>query len=552
MARLSGKVAIVAGAAFGIGRATATIMAREGARVILGDYDADAAAAAAEAIRSGGGEAHSIYFDATREESVRELVAKTKERYGRIDIMHNNVGGTEPGKDVNVVEMDLGAWERILKLTLYSAMYGCRHVIPVMLETGGGAIVNTASMSGAIGDAGLTAYGAAKAGVINLTRYVATQYGRRNIRCNAVAPGLILTERANEVVTPASPEDLRGAQPGAAQRPPRRYRQRRRFPRLRRRGIHHRPGAGRGRRDVHPQPHTRRHDEAGLENLALDKTGDALRRPEIAEDRLMARMAGKVAIVTGAAQGIGEATATIMAREGAKVVVADYNTDGAKAVAEAIRGKGGEAHALFVDATREESVRELIAKSKERYGFVNVMHNNVGGTEPVKDVAVADIDVADWDAIFNLTLKSTLFGCKHVIPLMLEHGGGAIVNTASMAGVHGGLGLSAYGGAKSGVIGLTRYVATQYGRHHIRCNAVAPGLIVTPRASELIPENVRNVFAAHNLVPRNGTPEDIGYTVTFLASDEAGFITGQVIQVDGGSLAHGPTMVDLMKIGVMM
>ncbi len=166
--------------------------------------------------------------------------------------------------------------------------------------------------------------------------------------------------------------------------------------------------------------------------------------------------------------------------------------------------------------------------------------------------AVADIDVADWDAIFNLTLKSTLFGCKHVIPLMLEHGGGAIVNTASMAGVHGGLGLSAYGGAKSGVIGLTRYVATQYGRHHIRCNAVAPGLIVTPRASELIPENVRNVFASHNLVPRNGTPEDIGYTVTFLASDEAGFITGQVIQVDGGSLAHGPTMVDLMKIGVMM
>jgi NAD(P)-dependent dehydrogenase (short-subunit alcohol dehydrogenase family) len=266
----------------------------------------------------------------------------------------------------------------------------------------------------------------------------------------------------------------------------------------------------------------------------------------------MARMAGKVAIVTGAAQGIGEATASIMAREGAKVVVADYNADGASAVAETIRGKGGDAHALFVDATKEESVRELIAKSRERYGFVNVMHNNVGGTEPVKDVAVADIDIADWDAIFNLTLKSTLFGCKYVIPLMLEHGGGAIVNTASMAGVHGGPGLSAYGGAKSAVIGLTRYVATQYGRHHIRCNAVAPGLIVTPRASELIPENVRQVFKSHNLVPRNGTPEDIGYTVTFLASDEAGFITGQVIQVDGGALTHGPTMVDLMKIGVMM
>ena len=266
----------------------------------------------------------------------------------------------------------------------------------------------------------------------------------------------------------------------------------------------------------------------------------------------MARMAGKVAIVTGAAQGIGAATATIMAREGARVVVADFNTEGAGTVAEAIRRGGGDAHALFVDATKEESVRELIARSKERYGFVNVMHNNVGGTEPARDVAVADLDIAAWDAIFDLTLKGTLFGCKHVIPLMLEHGGGAIVNTASMAGVHGGLGLTAYGSAKSAVIGLTRYVATQYGRNNIRCNAVAPGLVVTPRAAELIPPEIQNVFAAHNLVPRNGTPEDIGHTVTFLASDEAGFITGQVICVDGGALAHGPTMADLHKMGVMM
>ncbi len=262
----------------------------------------------------------------------------------------------------------------------------------------------------------------------------------------------------------------------------------------------------------------------------------------------MARMAGKVAIVTGAAQGIGAATATIMAREGARVVVADYNTEGAGAVAEAIGAAVATRMRCSLTLPKKNRCVNWSPKSKERYGFVNVMHNNVGGTEPASDVAVADLDIAAWDAIFNLTLKSTLFGCKHVIPLMLEHGGGAIVNTASMAGVHGGLGLTAYGSAKSGVIGLTRYVATQYGRNNIRCNAVAPGLVVTPRAAELIPPEVQNIFAAHNLVPRNGTPEDIGYTVTFLASDEAGFITGQVICVDGGALAHGPTMVDLGRL----
>jgi NAD(P)-dependent dehydrogenase (short-subunit alcohol dehydrogenase family) len=192
MARLAGKAAIIAGAAFGIGRATATIMAREGARVIVGDYDADAAGVAAEAIRKGGGEAHSLFFDATNEESVRELVAKTKERYGRVDIMHNNVGGTEPGKDADVVALDVAAWDRILKLTLHSAMYGCRHVIPVMLQTGGGAIVNTASMAALFPLTPDPIYSATKAAVAMYTRACAP-LAEEGIRVNAVLPGLVDT-----------------------------------------------------------------------------------------------------------------------------------------------------------------------------------------------------------------------------------------------------------------------------------------------------------------------------------------------------------------------
>jgi NAD(P)-dependent dehydrogenase (short-subunit alcohol dehydrogenase family) len=264
----------------------------------------------------------------------------------------------------------------------------------------------------------------------------------------------------------------------------------------------------------------------------------------------MARLAGKAAIIAGAAFGIGRATATIMAREGARVIVGDYDADAAGVAAEAIRKGGGEAHSLFFDATNEESVRELVAKTKERYGRVDIMHNNVGGTEPGKDADVVALDVAAWDRILKLTLHSAMYGCRHVIPVMLQTGGGAIVNTASMSGVMGDAGLTAYGAAKAGVISLTRYVATQYGRRNIRCNAVAPGLITTERANEVVSPPVQKIFEEHNLVPRNGRPADIGNVVAFLASEEATFITGQTIAVDGGAFIHGPTLVDMMKLGL--
>ena len=264
----------------------------------------------------------------------------------------------------------------------------------------------------------------------------------------------------------------------------------------------------------------------------------------------MARLAGKVAIVAGAAFGIGRATATIMAREGARVIVGDYDADAAGVAAEAIRTSGGEAHSVYFDATREESVRELVAKTKERYGRVDIMHNNVGGTEPGKDVDVVEMDLAAWDRILKLTLHSAMYGCRYVIPVMLETGGGAIVNTASMSGATGDPGLTAYGAAKAGVISLTRYVATQYGRRNIRCNAVAPGLILTERANEVVAPPVQKIFEEHNLVPRNGRPEDIGNAVAFLASDDAAFITGQVLAVDGGMFIHNPTLVDMQKLGL--
>ncbi|HSB97621.1 MAG TPA: SDR family NAD(P)-dependent oxidoreductase [Spongiibacteraceae bacterium] len=258
----------------------------------------------------------------------------------------------------------------------------------------------------------------------------------------------------------------------------------------------------------------------------------------------MGRLQNKVAIVTGGASGIGQATAKILAAEGAKVVVADFNLAGAQTVAAAIKAAGGEAVATVLDATNAESVQAMVEFAHAQYGALHILHNNVGGTDVTKDLAVVDLDLDCWDKVFALCLKSVLMGCKFAIPLMIKSGGGSIINTASMSGAAGDLANTAYGVAKTGVMSLSKYVATQYGAQNIRCNAVAPSVVMTPAVEQFMPEPMLNSFKKHTLLPRLGKPEDIGYLVAFLASDEAGYITGQTIEADGGLRAHLPTTAD--------
>lgn len=259
----------------------------------------------------------------------------------------------------------------------------------------------------------------------------------------------------------------------------------------------------------------------------------------------MGRLENKVAIVTGAASGIGLATAKILAREGAAVVVADCNETGAQAVAAEINAQGGRAIATALDATRAESVRAMIALTGDTFGALHILHNNVGATDVTKDLSVVDLDLDTWDNTFALCLKSVVMGCKFGIPLMIASGGGSIVNTASMSGAGGDLTNTAYGVAKTGVMSLTKYVATQFGDKNIRCNAIAPGVILTPAVEKFMPEPMLNAFRKHTLVPRLGKPEDIGELVAFLGSDASGYITGQIIQADGGLIAHLPNTAEL-------
>lgn len=255
----------------------------------------------------------------------------------------------------------------------------------------------------------------------------------------------------------------------------------------------------------------------------------------------MGRVEGKVALVTGGASGIGLSAAKLMAKEGAKVVIGDFNEEGAKQAANEIIADGGEASGIFLDASVQESIKGAIDYTVNKYNSLSILYNNVGLTNLQKDLDVVNIDLDEWDRLMNVNLKSVVIGSRYAIPHMKEAGGGSIINTASMAAFASDSIRSAYGASKAAVVHLTKYIATQYGKDNIRCNGVAPGLILTPAAKNNLSEDLQAEFEKHNALPYHGEPDDIGYAVLFLASDESKFMTGQTLQIEGGHYLANPT-----------
>lgn len=249
----------------------------------------------------------------------------------------------------------------------------------------------------------------------------------------------------------------------------------------------------------------------------------------------------KVGIVTGAGSGLGEACAKQLAQRGAKVLVADAHRDAAERVAAEIRADGGQATALVCDISQPSDVERLVPFAVRTYGRFDVALNNAGITP--KPVETHRIDPADWLRVIEVNLTGTFYCMKAEIAHMLEHGGGAIVNMASTAGVQAHPTRAAYSASKHGIVGLTRSAAIEYATRGIRVNAVAPGPIQTA-SSKGLPEAVLASIAAKTALGRVGRPEEVACVVSLLLSDEASFITGSVYEINGGQTQLERTRLD--------
>ena len=250
------------------------------------------------------------------------------------------------------------------------------------------------------------------------------------------------------------------------------------------------------------------------------------------------RLQGKVAIVTGAGSrgegvGNGKATAILFAREGAKVVLVDMQLEAANETLAMIEAEAGnEAASSFqADVTSDDDCKALVDFTMEQYGRLDILDNNVGNSYRK---TVVDIEPEEWDEYMTLNLKSMVLTSKHAIPRMIESGGGSIINISSISGIRSGKD-PVYTASKAGVIGLTLSMAGDHGREGIRVNAIAPGPVFTPMVAWRLSDEQRAYRKNTTALGTEGTPWDVGWAAVFLASDEAKWVTGSVLTVDGGS-----------------
>lgn len=258
------------------------------------------------------------------------------------------------------------------------------------------------------------------------------------------------------------------------------------------------------------------------------------------------RLKDKVTLVTGAASGIGRATALVFGQEGAKVACADIDGEGAERTARQIADTGGESASMQVNVARDKDVQRMIAETVERWGRLDVLVNNAG---IYFVLPLAQVPEEEWDRLMDINLKGVYLGCKHAIPQMVGQGEGAIVNVASIAGLRGFAHWTTYSASKGGVIQLTKALAMEVARLNVRVNCVCPGIIDTGMFDQAVAmqgvekaELAATIGESHPM-GRIGRPEEVAAAILFLASHEASFITGVPLSVDGGLWAGPPPEV---------
>lgn len=262
------------------------------------------------------------------------------------------------------------------------------------------------------------------------------------------------------------------------------------------------------------------------------------------------RLKDKVAIVTGSGTGIGASIACAFAKEGAKVVLAGWILSDLEETAEKIRAIGGESLIVETDITITDQVKNMVVKTKETFGKIDILVNNAAASPP-GGFGIAEVTEEDWDKVMNVDLRGAFVCCKYAVPEMIDQGKGKIINIASIAGLVAQKGLNVYSVAKAGIIQLTKQLALDHAREGINANCICPGYIDTQIIAPItMDEKCRETITCFFPINRIGKPEEIAHGAVYLASDEADYVTGAVLTIDGGVTCGAQEMFMDWQMGV--
>ena len=253
----------------------------------------------------------------------------------------------------------------------------------------------------------------------------------------------------------------------------------------------------------------------------------------------MNRLEGKVALITGAGMGMGREASILFAEEGARIVVADINAEAAEETAEIVEGRGGKAIAAIGDVASETDVRRMVEEGIDAFGELTILYSNAGVLWKDRDRSVLETDEQSWDRVMDINLKSVFWLTKHGIPHLKRAGGGSIVLAGSVSALAGFTrAQDAYTAAKGALVSLNKSLAVQFAPNNIRCNIIHPGIVDTPLQAPYLNDDIREEFKSSIPLGRIAQPREVAYAALFLASDEASYITGAEVLVDGGFMAQ--------------
>ena len=554
--RLQDKTVIVFGAGsrgegWGNGKAAAVLFAREGARIFAVDINPDAVEETRRLIAGEGGEVACGVADVTDSDSVAAVVQACVKRFGGIDVLHNNVGAPAPG---DPVEMSVDTWHKNMAVNIDSAFMTCKHVLPVIADGGGGAVVNIASIAGIKNlERSLVGYQAGKAALIQLSRSVAGQWAARGVRSNCILPGLMATplvlDRIN--TTYDTPESRQVALDDRHRMIPVGY-----------------MGDAWDTAWAAVYLASEESKYVTATELVVDggitagrpldwRAGYASDVVRVADaearsvPQTASRLDGKTAMVVGAGSlgpgmGNGKASALLMAREGAKVFAVDRNLDAVQETQALITAEGGACEVWQADATSADDVEKMVAECMERFGHIDVLHNNVGGS--AGHGGPLDMDIETWceNVLFNV--KPAFLASRNVLPIMERQGGGSIIHTGSISGISvPENSMNSYQTGKGALIRFSRGMALEFARKGIRSNCVIPGKIRTPMTEVRQSERSGSADAVKEIFDRRarsvplghmGEAMDVAGAVAYLASDQARYVTAAEIVIDGGLTAN--------------